>query len=214
MSQAPDLSVVIPVRDDAATLGAAIDSVLTGADGLLEVIVVDDGSRDDACARVATDRGEPVRLVRQPGRGPAAARNAGVRAARGELVGFLDADDIWLARVPDPRRPLLEAHPGAIAYGAVEVVDGDRRSVGPLPVHGSSLMARATYEGLGGLDERLVSGEDDVEWFLRARDTGVPVLHTAEIVLRYIRRPGSLTPDPNTGLLRGLHATIRRRRAA
>lgn len=208
---AADLSVVVPVRDGEATLGASLASILERADGLLEVIVVDDGSRD-ASAAIAEALGPPVRVLRQAGAGPAAARNAGVAAARGRLVGFLDADDLWLAGTPDPRRALLDAEPGAIAVGLVEVESGGRRATGPLHVYGAALLARSTFDAIGGLDERLVRGEDDVEWYLRARDAGVPVLTAEATVLRYVRRPGSLTPDTGAGLLRGLHATIARRR--
>ena len=209
---APDLSVIVPVRDGEATLGASLASVLERADRLLEVIVVDDGSTD-ASAAVAEALGPPVRVLRQAGAGPAAARNAGVAAARGRLVGFLDADDLWLAGTPDPGRALLEGEPGGIAVGLVEVESGGRRATGPLHVYGAALLARSTFAAIGGLDERLVRGEDDVEWYLRARDAGISVVGADEVVLRYVRRPGSLTPDTGAGLLRGLRATIDRRRA-
>jgi glycosyltransferase involved in cell wall biosynthesis len=206
-----DLTVVIPVRDGAATLGRAIGSVLERADGLLEIVVVDDGSRD-ASAAVAEALGPPVRVLRRDPAGAAAARNAGVAAARGRLLSFLDADDEWLAGVPDPRRALLDARPGAIALGHVEVEAGGRTTQGPLWAFGAALLARTTFDRVGGLDEGLERGED-VAWFLSARDAGVPLVTTDAPVMRYRRGPGSLSGDTRAGLLSALHATVRRRAA-
>ena len=87
----PFLSVIVPARDAAETLGECLRGLRLQslASDLYEVIVVDDGSGDDTClvGEAGADR-----LIRQPASGPAAARNAGARAARGELLVFTDAD--------------------------------------------------------------------------------------------------------------------------
>ena len=75
-------------------------------------------------------------------------------------------------------------------------------------------MRRETWERVGPVDRDLTTGGDDVEWFLRARDAGVPLVHVGDPVLRYVRRAGSMSgPDPGLGLLRGLNAAVRRRAA-
>src|SRR5690349_2600271 len=89
---APLVSVVIPVFDGEAYLAAAIESALAKTYARVEVIVVDDGSTDGSASVAAR---YDVRLVRQSNRGVSAACNAGVEAARGELIAFLDADDLW-----------------------------------------------------------------------------------------------------------------------
>src|SRR5947209_8661253 len=92
----PRLSVVIPAYNSARTIRAAVASTLNQTRPVLEVIVVDDGSTD-ATAEVVTGIADPrVRLVSRPNGGPSAARNAGIAVARGEWVGFLDSDDLWL----------------------------------------------------------------------------------------------------------------------
>ncbi len=91
----PLVSVIIPTYNRLATVGRAIDSVLAQTYPNLEVIVVDDGSTDDTCARLAGFGGR-IRIIRQANAGPSAARNRGVAEAQGEMVGFLDSDDIWL----------------------------------------------------------------------------------------------------------------------
>ena len=89
---APRFSVIIAVYNGAATLARAIDSVLNQTYPPHELIVVDDGSRDDT-AKVARAYGERVRYVHQANAGVAAARNAGAQAASGDWLAFLDADD-------------------------------------------------------------------------------------------------------------------------
>ncbi len=96
------LSVIIPVYNGAHFIGQAVESIVEQDYPGCEIIVVDDGSTDDlasALDRIAAD----VTLIRQSNRGPAAARNAGIKAASGELLAFLDADDLW----PQARLELL-----------------------------------------------------------------------------------------------------------
>lgn len=88
-------SVIIPTYNRCSLLQDAIDSVLQQDYSQLEIIVVDDGSTD-ATATIIADRYPFVRYIYQYNQGPAAARNQGIAAANGELIAFLDSDDIWL----------------------------------------------------------------------------------------------------------------------
>ena len=98
----PLVSAVTIVRDCERFLAEAIDSVLRQTYRNLELVVVDDGSTDrsaEIADRVARATPERVRLVRHAdcgSRGMSAARTLGVQAARGGLIAFLDADDVWL----------------------------------------------------------------------------------------------------------------------
>src|SRR5215217_1494790 len=96
MKKLPLISVIIPCYNQAKYLGEAIESVLGQTYRNFEIIVVDDGSTDDT-VEVAGSYGE-VECVEQENRGLAEARNAGVRASKGEYLVFLDADDRLLAR--------------------------------------------------------------------------------------------------------------------
>ena len=102
------VSVVIPTYDRGRVVGEAIDSALAQSHRHLEVIVVDDGSTDDTAARVGRRRHRRVRYLRRPHAGVSSARNAGIAAATGDLVAFLDSDDLWK---PDK----LEAEVAALA---------------------------------------------------------------------------------------------------
>lgn len=90
---APSISVIIPAYNAARWLAAALESVQSQTLTPAEIIVVDNGSTDETRA-IASDMG--VRVVHETQRGAAAARNAGLRAATGEWIALLDADDYWL----------------------------------------------------------------------------------------------------------------------
>jgi len=124
-ASAPAISVVVPAHNAADTVGETIESALRQTMGDLEVIVVDDGSSDDTGARVEAIADPRLRLVRQENGGAAAARNAGIRQARGEWVAFLDADDVWLPHKLEVQLAVLEANPGvsAVQSGAYFVDD-------------------------------------------------------------------------------------------
>lgn len=91
----PRVSVIVPSYNRAAFLLEALESVFNQTWRSFEVIVVDDGSTDDTLARIAPFLGR-VRFLSQPNRGVAAARNHGIRYARGEFLCFLDSDDLWM----------------------------------------------------------------------------------------------------------------------
>lgn len=104
------ISVIIPTYNRAYLIREAIDSVLGQTNPNLELIVVDDGSTDET-AEVLARYGERVRVIRQENRGVSAARNAGIAAASGEWIAFLDSDDLWKPRKLEKQMAWLQAHP-------------------------------------------------------------------------------------------------------
>ncbi len=105
----PKISVIIPSYNAARFVSEAVSSALCQTLPPLEVIVVDDGSTDDTEA-VVRSFGERVRCIRQPNGGPAVARNRGIRESRGELIAFLDADDVWLPEKLEKQWRCLQNH--------------------------------------------------------------------------------------------------------
>jgi glycosyltransferase involved in cell wall biosynthesis len=91
------ISIIIPCYNARPYLEASIGSVLNQETADLELVVVDDGSTDGT-PQFVRERFPGARLIEQPNQGVASARNAGIRAARGDWVAFLDADDFWLPR--------------------------------------------------------------------------------------------------------------------
>jgi glycosyltransferase involved in cell wall biosynthesis len=126
----PRVSAAIITHNRARYLADAITSVLAQTVTDLELIVVDDGSTDETPDVVAPylDR---IRYVRQERRGKAAARNAAVELARGELIAFCDSDDSWYPDRLERQLAALELQPHAgMVHGHVDVVDSAGR---PLP---------------------------------------------------------------------------------
>ena len=187
MARKPEVSVVIPTRDRASRLEAALEAL--GAQTLegerFEVVVVDDGSTDGTATLLSDDRPR-LRSVRLPGRGPAAARNAGWRAARAPLVAFTDDD---CEPDPDWLGALLEAHeanPDAVLQGVTRPIPREapllrrpftrtRVIEEPSPWFATCNIAypRDLLERIGGFDELFPEalGEDtDLGW--RALEQG------------------------------------------
>ena len=112
MAGVTTVSVIIPARDAEPFIAAAVTSVTTQSHPPDEVLVIDDDSAD-ATATVAARLPGPVRVI--PGRfgSAAAARNEGLRQATGQLIAFLDADDVWLPESLSARVDALEREPNA-----------------------------------------------------------------------------------------------------
>src|SRR5687768_9511372 len=113
----PRVSAIIPCYQMAHCVGDAVASALAQEGADVEVVVVDDGSTDEPAVALAKYAGR-VRIVRQENRGLPAARNAAARAATGDLLAFLDADDVWLPGKTRLQLAALAANPAAaFVYG-------------------------------------------------------------------------------------------------
>lgn len=114
------VSVVIPAYNASGTIVECLRSVVGQSYSDWEVIVVNDGSGDDSGALVEafmTDYPGLVRLINQENRGVSAARNCGIREARGEYIAFLDADDVWEPEKLDTQMKLMEDFPSVALSG-------------------------------------------------------------------------------------------------
>ena len=103
----PRVSVITPAYNAERFIREALDSVMAQTWRDFEVVVVDDGSTDSTREIVESCDG-PIRLIQQANAGPSAARNHGVREARGELVAFVDSDDLWLPEKLAEQVPLFD----------------------------------------------------------------------------------------------------------
>ena len=144
----PRFSVIIPAYNAATTLARAVDSVRAQSWPAHEIIVVDDGSRDDT-AHVAENYGESLKVIRQVNSGVSAARNAGVRVASGDWVAFLDADDWYLPDRLKLHGEWIDADPMlAFLTGDYEYRDGAGQLLGTsLAQHDAGRMMVAKASG-------------------------------------------------------------------
>ena len=184
MSDAPLVSVVIPVFNRQDVLRRAVMSVWAQTLRDYELIIVDDGSSEPIADAIAGERSN-TRLVRhEKNRGAAASRNTGVHEARGRYIAFLDSDDEWHADKLAHQIAFMQAEPGLLASctGFALVSDGevfdsrlppsvsDLREIlwGCRISPGSSLVVdRALYETAGPMDETLRRLED-WDWLILA----------------------------------------------
>ena len=107
------VSVILPAYNAESTILEAVDSVLSQTDVELELIVVNDGSTDSTLEMLSALSDPRLTILSGSNTGPAAARNRGIKRARGDLIAFIDADDIWLPGKVTNQLAALEAQPSA-----------------------------------------------------------------------------------------------------
>ena len=117
------MSVIIPSYNCERYLPMALDSVLAQTHAADQIIVIDDGSRDDSEALVHRLYGDRVQYVKQANAGPSAARNHGIRLATGDIIGLLDADDTWF---PDAVARVLDSF---ACHPQVALVTADKQAI-------------------------------------------------------------------------------------
>lgn len=130
----PTVSVVIPTYNRAHLVGRAIQSVLNQTYQDFEIIVVDDGSTDNTEEVVKSFNDPRIRYIRHDqNRGGSAARNTGIKMARGEYIAFQDSDDEWLPEKLEKQMRVFENAPAevGVVYTGFWRIEGDRRTYIP-----------------------------------------------------------------------------------
>jgi glycosyltransferase involved in cell wall biosynthesis len=186
----PSVSVVIPNYNYGRFLPEAVESVLAQTYPCEEIIVVDDGSTDDSLEilKIYEER-RGVKVIRQKNRGVGAARNAGARASTGDLIAFLDADDIWFPAKVEKQTSIFQGDEKiGLVSCAMQEFDTDGQIINyyqsnqegwvsssivafetELVVSGSAIMVRRFFfDEVNGFDERKeLHPSEDWEFFYR-----------------------------------------------
>lgn len=146
----PLVSVVIPTHNRAGMLGEALNSVIAQTFREFEIIVVDDGS-SDRTRDVAARYPDLIRYIYHENRGRARTRNAGIQAAKGAYVSFLDDDDIWYPRKLELQTAILESRTDVdFVYASVYLSRGGcRELVASEPPPPETLVERLIFGGPG-----------------------------------------------------------------
>jgi glycosyltransferase involved in cell wall biosynthesis len=222
----PLVTVIIPVHDGGRFLPAALASVLDQGYPRMDVIVVDDGSSDGSAAVARARPG--VRVISQERSGVAVARNAGILAAAGDLLAFLDQDDQWLPGklrlqisyllehpevdyVIAGQRLVLEPGVPAPPWISPELVARDHTGYFP-----GTLVARRSVFDRVGLYRREAPPAESADWFARARDAGASMAILPDTVLLKRLHADNQSLDISrvrAGVLQALKASIDRKRA-
>ena len=210
-------SIVIPCYNASGTIAKTLASVLNQTFQDFEVIIVDDGSSDETLAIIEqfSRRTARIAVISQANRGPSAARNRAVADhARGELIAFLDADDIWPAeRLSIIAERFDQTNSPDIAYGRVAFFSDGAAAVeavstvadAPLTVAhliaenatctmSNIVVSREAFLKSGGFNTRVVHGED-VEWLVRMAAGGARIEGIGSVLTFYRTSSSGLSSD-------------------
>jgi glycosyltransferase involved in cell wall biosynthesis len=219
MKHQPLISVILPAYNGARYLSDTIGSVLAQTYRPLEVIVVDDGSKDDS-AEIAGSF-DHVRVLIQENQGVPFARNAGIAAANGDYLCFIDQDDTWLPEKVQKQLESFTAQQGIRYCLTRQVFYLSEGEALPdwcppdwldKPVAGFSpstlMIERSLMEEMGPFDTSLLTGSD-TEFFFHLKDKQIP-FHQLEEVLVRKRVHGNNQSATRDQLRRDILETVRR----
>jgi glycosyltransferase involved in cell wall biosynthesis len=215
-------SVIVPVRNGARFIEAALESALLQLAAGDEIVVVDDASTDDTRNILARVRDSRVRVLNGSGRGVSSARNVGLSSATGEFIAFLDHDDLWPPLRHATLLQALLADDGIdCAVGRLRLrMESDAVLLPQLPdMEGrlaanlslcTALFRRRILDQVGGFDEDLRFCED-TDYFLKLKEADYRVVLCEADTLIYRRHSTNATCDV-VGAQDGVMELIRRRR--
>ena len=192
----PLVSIIIPVYNCDCYLAEAVESVLTQTYRPIEIIVVDDGSNDRS-ADVARSFEDPeVRYFYQPNSGLSAARNRGIRLARGSFFAFLDSDDTWLSEKLSLQMAALECDPeldmifGQVSQFYSPELDEHVRAETELDERilpgysaGTMLIRRESFNRVGPFAARWQVGQF-IDWYIKATEKGLKSVMVPKVLMR------------------------------
>ena len=223
----PAVSVITPAYNAAAFIAETIDSVRAQTFDDWELLIVDDGSADATNELIAgyQERDGRIRLLQQANAGPAAARNHGMRAARGAFFAFLDSDDTWEPTYLERQLAVFREHPDTHLVTGVARYRGGARDGKPMrrfvegyplvslrdmiaddtAVFIMTLFRREVFDTVGGLDESKWRSED-YDFWLRAGVAGFIFRRNPQPLGRYRVREGSLSHNTVDMLRAILHS--------
>jgi glycosyltransferase involved in cell wall biosynthesis len=229
----PFISVIIPTYNGALFLRDAIESIRAQHYSPLEIIIVDDKSQDST-PELAKSIGREVQFVSQPNSGgPATGRNRGIQMAKGDIIGFLDQDDLWpdtkleqqVSRLlQDPSLDFLlgQVQPLRLVkiHRGQPIFENDPDPCFPLLLS-SGLFRRSVFDKVGFFNPTLPHCTDDFDWFLRAREHGASMLILNDITLFWRKHGNNASTDKTVrdydqgfdhGLMQVLKQSLKRRR--
>lgn len=191
------ISVVIPLYNKEQSIASTLQSVLAQTCTDYEIVVVDDGSTDNSAAVVKSimENTDKIRLIAQSNAGVSAARNAGILAAKGEHIAFLDGDDLWSPLYLTELASLIVEFPNAGLYAIgnkqiagdeiPSLLEDEKKIYRGWELHpwntkfsiwtGSSSSSKQRLISLGLFDTRMTHGEDLDMWWRLILDGGVVV---------------------------------------
>jgi glycosyltransferase involved in cell wall biosynthesis len=222
----PKVSVIIPCYNQGAYLEEAVDSVLAQTFQDFEILVVDDGSTDEDTVNVLKGYTRPkTRVIRTENQGLSAARNNGIREAKGAYILPFDADDKIGPGYLDDAVRILDRHPEIGIVYCEAAYFGVRGGRWDLPEYSldkilnhnvifcTALFRKADWEAVGGYNVNMVYGWEDWDFWLSLIHRGLKVYRIPKVHFYYRLREASMvhTMDEEQGFFMRLHACLNHR---
>lgn len=219
------VSVIIPVYNGEVFLKDAFQSICQQEYEPLEIIIVDDGSTDST-REIAARFGKEVRYHYQPNSGLPAARNTGVKMACGDVISFLDVDDLWSKDKTRLQITFLKKSPSAeivLGYTQIMMLTGIMNGMHVFkewtpPVLamslGGAVFRKSVFDKIGLFDETQRYC-DDWDWFMRARELNIKMVVHKKVVQFYRRHDQNMTNQETLNthyFIRMLKKSLDRRR--
>jgi glycosyltransferase involved in cell wall biosynthesis len=200
----PQISVVVPAYNAEKTIKATVDSVLNQSFSDLELIVVNDGSKDSTLDVLSNIKDPRLKVFSHSNSGPQISRNRGIQEATGEYISFLDADDLWTPDKLESQFNALQANPdAAVAYSWTDWIDERDRFlrrgthisatgdvfaklllIDFVESGSNPLIRRYALDAVGNFDESLVGGQDWDMWLRLAAKFPFAVVSSPQILYR------------------------------
>ena len=216
-------SVIIPVYNGSQYLATTLESVLAQTYPLHEIIVIDDGSTNSS-PDILRSYGERLRVTRQDNQGVAVARNVGLLQVTGDVINFIDQDDLWPAGRTAALVNALQSNPDAlVAAGQVEILyersrppesSGQFRNGLARILWGSLCIRKQVFDLLGPLHTGL-GYADDVDFMMRRREANIKTVYVDDVTLQYRLHEGNTSFNrsvTNAHLMAALRESLQRRR--
>ncbi len=196
MSNSPPIvSVIMPCFNQGHFIEEAVESVIAQTFTPVEIIIINDGSTDDATVRLLHHYQKPnVSIIHTDNHGPSAARNVGIHQAKGQYILPVDADDLIDSTYLAKAVPILESQPEVgIVYTQAELFGAKTGSFDLPPyqfpdillgnmIFNSSLYRKADWEKVGGYNKNMVCGWEDYDFWLSIIELGRDVFRIPEVL--------------------------------
>ena len=206
MKNTPLVSVIIPTYNKAQFLKKALESILNQTYREVEVILINDGSTDNTAEIVKSFNDPRIIYVWQGNKGPAVARNTGIKKAKGKYVAFLDSDDLWLKEKLEKQVEFMEKNPevGLLGTACYEINDKGEvigKKIFPIKnkilqkdlikynpfIQSSIITKREVFDKVGLYDENFKESEDYEFWLRIAGNYKIGNLAELLVMKRYYR---------------------------
>lgn len=221
----PAVSVVVPCYNGGRFIAQLLDSLARQTFRDFEIVIVDDGSTEAATRQTLDGLDPSIRVIRQPNKGLSAARNAGIAAARAELVFPLDCDDMIEPSLLTEALALLRAAPADVALilchkrlagaasGLLERHFNRFDLLFANPIPSGVLLRKASWQAVGGYDETMRDGYEDWEFYLRLMLRGYRGITIPKPYVIYHVSAGGMLFNKSSGKHAAIWRQMRRKHA-